>query len=64
MVPKPSLMSTKTGIRIAEKMQKLYNFFTTNYKTNTICVGFFIYNFMDYIKITYLCISKKNKLLK
>jgi uncharacterized protein len=26
MVPKPSLMSTKTGIRIAEKMQKLYNF--------------------------------------
>jgi hypothetical protein len=25
MVPKPSLMSTKTGIRIAE-MQKLYNF--------------------------------------
>jgi uncharacterized protein len=26
MVPKPNLMSTPTGIRIAEKMQRLYNF--------------------------------------
>jgi hypothetical protein len=25
MIPRPVLMSTKTGIRIAEKMQKLYN---------------------------------------
>jgi uncharacterized protein len=26
MIPRPNLMNTPTGIRIAEKMQKLYNF--------------------------------------